>query len=243
MTTRFAVGRRAARLALAEKTRSLEAGAFRIPRLLVTTTVDYLLVGSGLTGAVIARTLADAGREVLVLERRSYVGGNVHDHVHPCGVRIHTYGPHYFRTHRDDIWEFVTRFAEFYRYEACLKTLVDGRHENWPIAASYIRRTLGETWSPDFEGEPRNFEEACLSMMPRLIYEKFVKGYTEKQWGVPASALSPGLAGRFDVRLDDDPRLKRHKHQGLPLCGYAGLMRNMLAGVPVMLAKFTKLYE
>lgn len=197
--------------------------------------VDYLVVGSGLTGATIARELQDAGREVLVLDRRGHMGGNVHDHAHTSGIRIHTYGPHYFRTSSDELWEFVNRFASFYRYEAELKSLVDGRHENWPIAGSYIRRCVGEQWEPEFKGTPANFEEASLALMPRLIYEKFVKGYSEKQWGVPARTLSAGLARRFDVRLDDEPRLMRHKHQGLPADGYAGLMTSMLAGIPVVL--------
>ena len=83
--------------------------------------VDYLIVGSGLTGAVIARLLADAGREVLVVDRRSHVGGNVHDHAHPSGIRIHTYGPHYFRTSSERIWEFATRFDRFDEYVKQLK--------------------------------------------------------------------------------------------------------------------------
>jgi UDP-galactopyranose mutase len=196
--------------------------------------VDYIIVGSGLTGAVIARRLVDAGRAVVIVDRRSHLGGNVHDHSHPSGIRIHTYGPHYFRTTSDEIWAFVNRFATFYKYEAALKSFVDGRYENWPIAASYIRRTIGEKWQPEFRGTPANFEEASLAMMPRLVYEKFVKGYTEKQWGVPARMLSPSLARRFDVREDDEPRLMRHAHQGIPVDGYSGLMRNMLAGVPVV---------
>src|SRR4051812_28499142 len=109
-------------------------------------TADYLIVGSGLTGAVIARTLVDAGRSVLVVDRRAHPGGNVHDHFHPSGIRIHTYGPHYFRTNDDALWSFVNRFASFYRYEAALKSWVNGDYENWPIAASYIRRTIGENW-------------------------------------------------------------------------------------------------
>jgi len=196
---------------------------------------DYFIVGSGLTGATIARRLTDAGREVIVLERRAHVGGNVHDHAHASGIRIHTYGPHYFRTGSDELWEFVNRFTAFYPFEAVLKSWVDGRHENWPIAGSYIRRAVGEQWQPEFRGSPANFEEASLSLMPRLIYEKFVKGYSEKQWGVPARSLSAGLAKRFDVRLDDEPRLMRHTHQGLPAEGYAGLMRNMLRGIPVFI--------
>ena len=198
-------------------------------------TVDYLIVGSGLTGAVIARMLADAGREVLVLDRRSHPGGNVHDERHDSGIRVHTYGPHYFRTGSASIWTFVNRFASFYGYEASLKSLVDGRLENWPIAASYIRRTVGEDWKPAFSGTPKNFEEASLAMMPEPVYEKFVKGYTEKQWGVPASSLSAKLAGRFDVREDDDPRLKRHRYQGIPVGGYSRFMDEMLKAIPLEL--------
>jgi UDP-galactopyranose mutase len=195
---------------------------------------DYIIVGSGLTGGTIARRLADAGREVLVLERRGHVGGNVYDHAHPCGIRIHTYGPHYFRTSSDELWEFVNRFTSFYAFEAVLKSYVDGQFENWPIAGSYIRRAIGETWRPQFQGVPGNFEEASLSLMPRQIYEKFVRSYSEKQWGVPARSLSAGLAKRFDVRLDDEPRLMRHKYQGLPADGYAAFTRNLLRGVPVL---------
>lgn len=197
--------------------------------------VDYLVVGSGLTGAVIARTLVDMGREVLVVERRSHLGGNVFDYVHGSGIRIHSYGPHYFRTSSDKIRAFVNRFASFDKYEAVVKSYVDGCYENWPIAASYIRRMIGGSWEPEFKSRPANFEEAALGLMPRLVYEKFVKGYTEKQWGVPAHTLSASLVERFDVREDDDPRLKRHKYQGIPSGGYASFMRNMLAEIPVIL--------
>lgn len=198
--------------------------------------VDYLIVGSGLTGATISRLLADAGREVLVVDRRSHWGGNVHDHAHESGIRIHTYGPHYFRTSSERIWEYVTRFAEFHPFEAVVQSLVDGRYENWPIAASYIRDHVGEGWRPEFQGTPSNFEEAALSLMPRTIYEKFVKEYNEKQWGIPAHALAAELCKRFDVRADDDPRLTpRASHQGLPKQGYVELMRRMLENIPLHL--------
>ena len=197
--------------------------------------VDYLIVGSGLTGATIARTLADAGREVLVVDRRPHLGGNVHDFQHQSGVRIHTYGPHYFRTNSAPIWEFVNRFGRFHHFEAVLMTTVDGALENWPIAASYLRRTAGHSWKPDFKGMPSNFEEASLSMMPRIVYEKFVRGYTEKQWGVPAAALSPGLAKRFDIRHDDEPRLMRASYQGIPIKGYSDWMSQLLRGIPLKL--------
>lgn len=194
-----------------------------------------MVVGAGLTGSTVARLLADRGEDVLVVERRPYVGGNCHDHTHPSGIRVHTYGPHLFRTNSEKVWEFVTRFGRFYKYEHEVKTRVDGVNENWPIAGSYIRKHIGEDWTPEFTGKPKNFEEASLSMMPREIYEKFVKGYTEKMWGVNAKELSPELAKRFDVREDDDPRLKKDKYQGLPLEGYTKLVENMLYGIPVIL--------
>lgn len=196
---------------------------------------NYIIVGSGLTGAVIARSLKDAGKSVLVLERRDHIAGNIHDSMHHSGVRIHTYGPHYFRTNSNELWHFVNRFASFYRYEPELKSLVDDRCENWPIAGSYIKRTVGKRWEPAFRGQPKNFEQASLQQMPQVVYEKFVKGYTEKQWGVPANTLTPKLAKRFDVRSDDDPRLTKHTHQGIPKDGYNSFMQKMLEGIPVFL--------
>jgi len=202
--------------------------------------VDYLIVGSGLTGATIARTLADAGCEVLVIERRNHAGGNVHDHVHPSGIRIHTYGPHYFRTNSEEIWQFVNRFAEFFPYEAVVKTLVDGRLEQWPVSAQYVSREAGthatqipEMLTPSIVA--LNFEQACLAMMPPMVYEKFVRGYTEKQWGTSARNLSPKLASRFALRAGNDPRFSLHKHQGIPREGYANFSRRLLQGIPVLM--------
>ncbi|MCE7065078.1 FAD-dependent oxidoreductase [Dyadobacter sp. CY326] len=197
--------------------------------------VDYLIVGSGLTGSTIARHLADNNREVMVIDRRPHGGGNVHDQLHPSGIRMHTYGPHYFRTNSDELWTYVNRFSSFYRFEARVKSWVDDAYEQWPVDEAYIRKSVGVPWKPGYEGVPRNFEEASLAMMPKAIYEKFVKGYSEKQWGVAASQLSADLAKRFDVRSDDDPRFSRHKYQGLPTDGYATWMANMLEGIPTTL--------
>ncbi len=199
---------------------------------------DYVVVGSGLSGAVIARRLADAGERVIVLERRGHTGGNVADSLHPSGVCVHRYGPHLFRTVSDEIWQFVNRFAQFHPYKHRIRTLVDGQMENWPIAGSYIRRVCGTT-SPAAiaaNGKPRNFEEAALAMMPEPVYRKFVKGYTEKQWGAPARQLSASLCRRFDVREDDNPYLTPNaKYQGIPTEGYSRMMQRMLEGIPVVL--------
>lgn len=198
---------------------------------------DYLIVGSGLTGATIARLLTDAGKSCIVVERRNHLGGNVHDQVHASGIRFHTYGPHYFRTNSDRIWKFAKRFGDFYKYEARVMSLVDGRLEHWPIQEECVTRLCGAKWRGEVSSfklqvkKPGNFEETCLTMMPRLIYEKFVRGYTEKQWGVPAASLDAGLAKRFDVRTDGDTRLSRHKWQGIPLRGYHAWMMEMLNGV------------
>ena len=195
---------------------------------------DYLVIGSGLTGATVARTLADHGRDVVIVDRRPHLGGNVHDHVHESGIRIHTYGPHYFRTSSDAIWQYVNRFAEFYRFEAVLMSQVDGRLEHWPIQEEYIRRTVGTDWRADHSGPATNFEEASLAMMPAAIYAKFVRGYTAKQWGVDPRNLAAGLAGRFNVRRDGDVRLKASRYQGIPRGGYARFMQRMLDGLRVV---------
>lgn len=214
--------------------RQWDRGTHRRHRL-STVSFDYLVIGSGLSGATIARTLHDCGWRVLVVERRGHVGGNVHDHTHPSGIRVHTYGPHYFRTSSEATWSFVNRFSSFYKYEARLRTLVDGRYEQWPVSAEYIARAVGAAWQPGFSGEPSNFEEASLAMMPYVVYDKFIRTYSEKQWGAPPRDICASLVRRFDVRADGDDRLSRHRYQGLPTAGYAGWMASMLAGIPVLL--------
>jgi len=194
---------------------------------------DYLVVGAGLTGATIARVLTDAGHRVLVVERRPHIAGNIHDAIHESGIRFHSYGPHYFRTDSDVIWSFVQRFAKFYPYAAIVKTLVDGQLENWPVTQEYLQRHIGMDWRPVFQGTPGNFEEACLAMMPARVYEKFVRGYTHKQWGKNPRILDVSLAGRFSVRKEVDPRLVLHKYQGLPRNGYTTMIQSMLRGIEV----------
>lgn len=198
--------------------------------------IEYLVVGAGLTGSTIARLLVDAGKDVLVVDRRGHLGGNVHDHVHAMsGIVIHTYGPHYFRTSSDKIWNFVNRFSDFYGFEAQILSKIRSNYYHWPVWRSEMQK-LCKSSKPFFEGVPTNFEQAALKLMPREIYELFIKEYNEKQWGVPASQLQADLCRRFDVRETDEPRLKPDaKYQGLPTIGYAGLMMRMLDGVKVEL--------
>lgn len=199
-------------------------------------TPDYLIIGAGLTGATIARMLHDAGHRVLVLERRSRVAGNVHDSVHESGIRLHDHGPHYFRTSSPRIWDFVNRFAEFHQFEARVKSWVDGEHVSWPLGRTWIEQRIG-SYAPGQRAEsPANFEEAALSLMPSPVYEKFVKPYNEKQWGVPAVTLTADLCRRFDVREDDEDRLTpKASHQGVPKGGYTAMVEAMLKDIPVLL--------
>jgi UDP-galactopyranose mutase len=196
---------------------------------------EFIIIGSGLTGASIARTLTDRGCRVVVVERRNHMGGNVHDWMHSSGIRVHTYGPHYFRTSSDDIWNFVQRFSEFYPFEAILKARLSRRLVPWPVTKQLVASYDLSAWQVHDNSPPRNFEEGILRKMPIPVYQQYVESYTYKQWGLPPSALSAQLAQRVELRDSDDPRLKTSKYQGLPTDGYAAFMRNMLKGIPIIL--------
>lgn len=201
---------------------------------MVKRTPSLLVVGSGLTGATIARLAKDANHDVTVLERRAHIGGNVRDEIDPrSGLLIGCYGPHYFRTSSETIWNFVRRFADWYGFSArvCVRA-PDGRYHAWPPRRQPNWEEL--TWR--LVRRPDNFEEACLVRMPLPVYRSLVQGYTEKQWGVPATTLSAELARRIDVRRPDAPStLKRQRWQALPRGGYAKMMAKMLEGVSTVL--------
>ena len=199
------------------------------------TAVDYLIVGTGLTGSTIARILHDQGREVLILDRRHHVGGNVHDSLHPSQIRLHTYGPHYFRCSSRRVWEFVNRFSGFYHYEATVKSMVKGHYENWPVSIALLDQFSG--WQNSHPvATPANFEEACLQKMPRPVYEAFVMGYTRRQWGLDPRQLDSSLANRIRINVDHETTLTpRQVYQGLPTQGYSGLMTNMVGEIPCVL--------
>lgn len=198
-------------------------------------TADYIVVGAGITGATIARVLADAGREVAVIDRRSHLGGNCHDQRHVSGIQFNTYGPHYFRTSSERIWDFVRRFSSFRKYEARVLTYAMDRLWKWPLHRTELSSLLHGNWDVGFSGAPRTFEEAALAQMPEKIYRVFIEGYTTKQWGVPPHALLPDVAKRFDVRSDGDDRLSRHRFQGIPDNGYTAWISSMLDGIPTSL--------
>jgi UDP-galactopyranose mutase len=204
-----------------------------------TTRPDFTIVGAGITGATLARLLHDAGHSVLVLERRGHVGGNVSDHIDgQTGLWVHDHGPHLFRTSSDRIWSFVQRFGAFHAYRHRVLSDVGGSLFPWPLGRSTLTLLEGEDPQPALANHhtAQHLEEAALSLMPRVVYETFVKPYNEKQWGVPAAALEADLCKRFDVREDDNLDFTPHaKYQALPVNGYRSLVEQMLQGIDVRL--------
>lgn len=182
-----------------------------------------------------ARLLADQGHEVTILERRDHIAGNVFDYQHESGAMVHKYGPHYFRCKTERIWDFLNRFSSFYDWSSLIKSKVEDEHLSWPVNENYINKLVGGDWEL-FQGKPANFEEACLSKMPQQIYEVFIKGYTEKQWGVPAADLSKQLASRITLNKGSDNTLTpNHRWNALPVNGYSELVSNMIGDIPVHL--------
>jgi len=195
--------------------------------------MDLLIVGSGLTGSTIARLAKDAGYSPLVVERRAVIGGNIRDEIHPeIGLRYNLYGPHYFRTNSEKIWQFVNRFGAWRPWSAEVMTLVDGKLEHWPPNREYIERVApGWKEAPSFR---MNFLDVCLSKLPWQVYGSMVKPYTEKQWGIDCDELDASLASRFSIREDStDHRLTTHKYQALPVEGYSKFVERMLEGIDV----------
>jgi UDP-galactopyranose mutase len=196
---------------------------------------DFVIVGAGLTGSSIGRILADNNQDVIILDRKNHVAGNVFDYKHESGAMIHKYGPHYFRCGSEKIWNFVNRFSEFYNWSAVLRSKVNGEYLNWPVQQSYIEQIAGKEWNL-FKGEPKNFEDACLAKMPQQLYELFIKGYTEKQWGVKCTDLDKELAVRITINKSNVTTLTpNHKWNALPRNGYTSMVQNMIGDIPVEL--------
>lgn len=198
---------------------------------------DFVIVGAGLTGATIARILTDHNQDVIILDRKDHVAGNVFDYRHESGAMIHKYGPHYFRCGSEKIWNFLNRFTDFYNWSAELKSKVEGEFLQWPVNMAYIEKVAGpqEQWEL-FKGEPSNFEEACLSRMPRALYELFIKGYTEKQWGVATTTLDKELATRITInKANVNTLTPHHKWNALPAKGYTEMVKGIIEGIKIEL--------
>jgi UDP-galactopyranose mutase len=200
---------------------------------------DVLVVGAGFAGSVCAERLACAGKRVLVIDRRSHVGGNAYDEIDAAGVRIHVYGPHLFHTNGKRIFEYLSRFTTWRFYEHRVLAAVEGKLYPIPINRRTINDLYGLTLDEagvgeflDGAREPREViktsEDVVLSSVGRDLCEKFFRGYTKKQWGLDLSELSAGVAARIPTRTNDDDRYFTDTFQFMPSDGYTALFRRML---------------
>jgi len=205
-------------------------------------TTRVAIAGAGITGAVLARQVAEAGYAVDVFEERPHVAGNCHTARDPdTGVMVHAYGPHIFHTDDERVWAYVNAYARFEPYVNRVKAQVGGRVFTLPINLLTINQFFGRTLSPrtaaDFLGslsersigEPRNFEEQALKLVGRELYEAFFEGYTLKQWGLHPRELPASILRRLPVRFNYDDNYYRHRFQAMPRHGYTELVERILA--------------
>ena len=208
---------------------------------------DYLIVGSGLFGATVANRLKKKGKKVLVLEKRSHVGGNVYTE-NIEGIDVHKYGAHIFHTDYKDVWDYVNSFVEFNRYTNSPVARYKNEIYNMPFNMNTFSKIWSDVITPEdalrhineerkeMEGkEPTNLEEQAISLIGRTIYEKLVKGYTEKQWNRDCKDLPAFIIKRLPVRLTYDNNYFNDRYQGIPIGGYTLLIEKMLDGVEVRL--------
>ena len=212
---------------------------------------DYLIVGAGLFGAVCARQLTDAGKKVLVIDKRPNVGGNVYTEKIE-GINVHKYGAHIFHTNNKEVWDYVNKFAEFNRFTNSPVANYKGELFSLPFNMYTFNKMWGVVTPEEAEakiaeqkkeiiGEPKNLEEQAISLVGRDIYEKLIKDYTEKQWGRDCKDLPAFIIKRLPVRLIFDNNYFNAKYQGIPIGGYTKLIENMLDGIEVRVnTEYTK---
>ncbi|MBQ9964565.1 MAG: UDP-galactopyranose mutase [Clostridia bacterium] len=205
---------------------------------------DYLIVGSGLFGAVIAHETAKAGKTCLVLEKRAHTGGNVHCETVE-DIIVHQYGAHIFHTNNKDVWDYVNALAEFNRYTNSPIANYKGEIYNMPFNMNTFRAMWGvrtpaeaqaiiEEQRAEITGEPQNLEEQAIRLVGRDIYEKLVKGYTEKQWGRDCKDLPAFIIKRLPVRFTYDNNYFNDRYQGIPIGGYNVLIDKLLSKADVI---------
>ncbi len=206
---------------------------------------DYLIVGAGLYGAVFAHEAAQKGKHVLVIDKRPNIAGNVYTETVE-GIHVHVYGAHIFHTNNQRVWDYVNRFAQFNRFTNSPVANYHGELYSMPFnmytfnkmwgvvtpeqAAAKIQEQRGE-----IQGEPQNLEEQAISLVGRDIFEKLVKGYTEKQWGRDCKDLPAFIIKRLPVRLTFDNNYFNSLYQGIPMGGYTKLVEHLLEGIEVRL--------
>ena len=205
---------------------------------------DYLIVGAGLYGAVFAQQAIAHGKSVLVIDKRNHIGGNVFTE-NIEGINVHKYGAHIFHTNSKEVWEYITRFADFNRYTNSPIANYNGELYSLPFNMYTYNKMWGVVTPQEAKAkideqrtsanitEPKNLEEQAISLVGTDIYEKLIKGYTEKQWGRPCTALPPFIIKRLPVRLTFDNNYFNALFQGIPIGGYTEMISKMLNGAEI----------
>ena len=209
---------------------------------------DYLIVGSGLFGATFANLAKKRDKKVLVIEKRNHIGGNVYTE-NIEGIQVHRYGAHIFHTDYKEVWDYVNSFVEFNRYTNSPIARYKNEVYNMPFNMNTFTKIWDDVFTPEdamrhineekkeIIDEPQNLEEQAISLIGRTIYEKLVKGYTEKQWNRNCKELPPFIIKRLPVRLIYDNNYFNDRYQGIPIGGYTKLVDKMLEGIEVELNK------
>ena len=207
---------------------------------------DYLVVGSGLFGAVFAQNAKQAGKSVLVIDKRPHIAGNVYTE-DVEGIHVHKYGAHIFHTNSDRVWNYITQFAAFNRFTNSPVANYHGELYSLPFNMYTFNKMWGVVTPEEAAAkieeqktaagitEPKNLEEQAISLVGTDIYEKLVKGYTEKQWGRPCDQLPAFIIKRLPVRLTFDNNYFNARYQGIPMGGYTRMVENLLDGIEVRL--------
>ena len=205
---------------------------------------DYLIVGAGLFGAVFAREMTDRGKRCLVIEKRGHIAGNIYSKEIE-GIQVHQYGPHIFHTDSKRVWQYINRFSEFNHFIYSPIANYKGELYNLPFNMNTFVKLWGITTPEEAQEkiqaereriritEPKNLEEQAISFVGVEIYEKFIKGYTEKQWGRSCKELPTTISQRLPVRYTFDNNYFNHPYQGIPIGGYTKLIEKMLEGISV----------
>ncbi|MBO5160042.1 MAG: UDP-galactopyranose mutase [Lachnospiraceae bacterium] len=205
---------------------------------------DYLVVGAGLYGAVFAQVAKEKGKSVLVIDKRNHIAGNVYTEEIE-GINVHKYGAHIFHTNNKKVWEYITKFAEFNRFTNSPVANYKGELYSLPFNMYTFNKMWGVVTPQEAAAkieeqkaaagitEPKNLEEQAISLVGTDIYEKLVKGYTEKQWGRPCNELPAFIIKRLPVRLTFDNNYFNALYQGIPMGGYTKMVENLLEGIEV----------
>ena len=207
---------------------------------------DYLVVGSGLYGAIFAHEARVHGKSVLVVDKRPNIAGNIYTE-NIEGINVHKYGAHIFHTNNKKVWNYITQFAEFNRFTNSPVANYKGELYSLPFNMYTFNKMWGvvtpeeaaakiEEQRKEITGEPKNLEEQAISLVGRDIYEKLIKGYTEKQWGRSCTELPPSIIKRLPVRLTYDNNYFNDRWQGIPMGGYTAMVERMFGDVEILLS-------